>query len=411
MLGRLVRPWRPLRGLLGPDAVGARQSLIALAASSVASIGAGVALSAISDTLVDLPGLLVLAPAATGIRGNIFGTLGSRLSTSIHTGTFRLSRRVDSVVGQNVAAALVLTLATALFLAVVARLTAVAFHVPSVISVSDFVVVSMLGGVGASLVVLGVSLALAESSARRGWDLDNVNAPIVSAVGDLVTLPALFLATAFVSLPVLTPVLALMMAVVAVTLLVVGLRSGMRLMVEILKESMPILALAGTISAVAGVVLELRLQDFAALPALLILVPATLSGAGAVGGILSGQFSTKLHLGVIRPGRWPDRQARGDLRVALGIALPVFLLNGVLAAGAAELLDRPGPGTMRMVLISLVGGMLATAFVAAVAFYGTMSAVRLGVDPDTYGIPIVSSSVDLVGAYTLVLAITLLTAA
>ena len=269
----------------------------------------------------------------------------------------------------------------------------------------------MLGGVGASLVVLGVTLALAESSARRGWDLDNVNAPIVSAVGDLVTLPALFLATAFVSLRIITPVLALMLAVVAVTMLVVGLRSDLRLLVEILRESMPILALAGTISAVAGVVLELRLEDFSALPALLILVPATLSGAGAVGGILSGQFSTKLHLGIVQPGRWPDRQARADMRVALGIAVPVFLLNGMLASGAAHLLDRSGPGAARMILISIMGGMLATAVVAAIAFYGTMGAVRLGVDPDTYGIPIVSSSVDLVGAYTLVLAITMLTAA
>jgi mgtE-like transporter len=43
--------------------------------------------------------------------------------------------------------------------------------------------------------------------------------------------------------------------------------------------------------------------------------------------------------------------------------------------------------------------------VVAVAYYGAVAAHRTGVDPDTYGIPVVSSSVDFVGAFTLILAI------
>ena len=42
------------------------------------------------------------------------------------------------------------------------------------------------------------------------------------------------------------------------------------------------------------------------------------------------------------------------------------------------------------------------------ADYGTVAAYRTGVDPDTYGIPVVSSSVDLVGAFTLIIGISLL---
>ena len=43
--------------------------------------------------------------------------------------------------------------------------------------------------------------------------------------------------------------------------------------------------------------------------------------------------------------------------------------------------------------------------VLVIAYYGTIATVRLGIDPDTYGIPMVSSTVDLVGALTLVVAI------
>jgi mgtE-like transporter len=58
-----------------------------------------------------------------------------------------------------------------------------------------------------------------------------------------------------------------------------------------------------------------------------------------------------------------------------------------------------------MLALSLIAGALAVLFVVAVAYYGTVAAYRTGVDPDTYGIPVVSSSVDFVGAFTLILAI------
>jgi mgtE-like transporter len=58
-----------------------------------------------------------------------------------------------------------------------------------------------------------------------------------------------------------------------------------------------------------------------------------------------------------------------------------------------------------MVLVSLVGGAFAVLFVVAVAFYGTIAAVRFGADPDTYGVPLVTSSVDFIGALALIVVI------
>jgi len=95
-----------LRAAVGSDAAGLRQALAALLVSSGGDLLAGLTLGAITGTLEALPGLLVLVPAAIGMRGNIFGALGSRLGTSIHTGTFSLSRRRDTVVGQNVVTSL-----------------------------------------------------------------------------------------------------------------------------------------------------------------------------------------------------------------------------------------------------------------------------------------------------------------
>jgi mgtE-like transporter len=58
-----------------------------------------------------------------------------------------------------------------------------------------------------------------------------------------------------------------------------------------------------------------------------------------------------------------------------------------------------------MVEVTALGGVFALAFVLVVAYYGTVAAFRLGVDPDTYGIPLVTSSVDFAGAFALVIAI------
>ena len=85
--------------------------------------------------------------------------------------------------------------------------------------------------------------------------------------------------------------------------------------------------------------------------------------------------------------------------------MPVYVFNGVGAHAVARVLGAASPGLGQMIAASLIAGGLADAFVVAIAYYGTIAAFRAGVDPDTYGIPVVSSSVDFVGAFTLIMAI------
>src|SRR5437016_12110621 len=233
-----------LRDALGPDAASAWQGLAALLVSSGGDLLAGLTLGAITHTLQELPGLLVLVPAAIGMRGNIFGALGSRLGTMIHTGTFQISRRSDTDVGQNILASLALTLSISLALAVLAKAVAVGFGLTHTISVGDFVVISVVGGAISSVFVLVLTLAVASGAVRSGWDMDNVAAPLVTAAGDMVTLPSLFLATYIVGPGLVTPLIAAATAVLAVVVLVAALRAGLPVTVRILRESLPMLLVA-----------------------------------------------------------------------------------------------------------------------------------------------------------------------
>ena len=402
------RPAARIRAILGPDLSGVRQSLVALGLNSTTSLVAGGFLGSITSTFEALPGLLVLVPAAIGLRGNIFGAFGNRISTTIHSGTFRLSARPDSVLGQNVLAAGILTLVMSVVLAVAAKSIAVALGIAETISVLDLAVISVIGGVLASVVVLAATLGLARGAVRYGWDLDNVTAPLVSTLGDVLTLPALFLGTFLVGIHLVTPLLGALLIAASVAALFVGLRSKMNLLPRIVTESLPILTVAGCVSATAGILLEKRFASFALFPALLVLVPAQLSSSGALGGILSSRLSSKIHLGVIVPAPVPPRPAREDLAYVFALTVPVFAFNGLGAHLVGRLLGHASPGALTMVGASLLGGWAAMLFVLALAYYGTILAVRGGVDPDTYGIPVVSSSVDLIGAFTLILAIVLL---
>jgi mgtE-like transporter len=87
------------------------------------------------------------------------------------------------------------------------------------------------------------------------------------------------------------------------------------------------------------------------------------------------------------------------------LALPLFALCSVVANAGSTVTGLASPGALRLLGVTLVGGTLATGFVVLVAYYSTIVAVRLGLDPDTYGIPVVTASVDLVGAFALVLGI------
>src|SRR5438477_2047022 len=241
MRGLARRAGARFRAQLGADPASLRQGLAALLVSSGGDLLAGLTLGAITGTLADLPGLLVLVPAAIGMRGNVFGALGSRFGTSIHAGTFSISRRAETVVGQNVIAAMALSLSVSFALAVLAKAVAIGFGLPHTISIAYFIVISIVGGAISSVFVLLLTVGVAAASVRFDWDLDNVAAPLVTAAGDMVTLPALFLATFLVQIDIVTPVLATVGAVLAVLALVAAFRSGLPILRRILIESLPVL--------------------------------------------------------------------------------------------------------------------------------------------------------------------------
>ena len=381
-----------------------RQRIVALAIGVVAASAGGLVLATAEGTLADLPGLLLLVPGAIALRGNVFGAMGSRLGTAVHAGTFRLSARPDGVVGQNLLGAAALSLVLSAVLGLMARGTAIAFGVTPTMTLADFVVVSTLGGLLASVFVGAVTLGLATGSIRFDWDLDNVLAPLVSTLGDLATVPALVVAAGLADRSGLTDALGGSLGLVAVVVLVVAWRSPLVDVRRIVRQSLPVLVAAGLLDLIAGVTVERRLDDLLAAEAMLVLLPAFLGTAGALGGILSSRLATQFHLGMDDATPLPTRSSLREFRSLALLALPVFACCAVIAQWASVATGQTTPGLGDLLAVVMIAGLVATVLVIVVAYYTTMAAYRFGLDPDTYGIPVVMSSLDLVGASTLILA-------
>src|SRR5687768_11610323 len=245
---------RRFLALVRTDPAGFRAGFVAHLFATATGLGAGLTLGAITGTLEQLPGLLVLVPAAVGLRGNVFGALSSRLGTLVATGTFRVSVRRQTPVGQSLWAAVSLSLSMSLVLALVAKGVAESFGVRNAISTVDFVVVSMVGAILPTVIVLAMTVGVAALGVRRDWDVDNVSVPMVTAAGDVITLPSLFLATYLVlDLPEWSRwAIAVPAVAVALAALISGLWSNVDALRRVARESVPFLVLAGVVSTLAG---------------------------------------------------------------------------------------------------------------------------------------------------------------
>lgn len=162
-----------------------REALPALAASLVGGLFAGIILSGMRAELRAVPGLLVLVPALLATRGNVYGSLGARISTALHQGLVEPRiRGGDERLRSAVAAALANGLLASVFAAVAAF---------SVLTVLDAVVaplpvlvaIALVSGLLSGVALAGVVVTAVFAGYRRGRDPDTLVGPLVTTTGDL----------------------------------------------------------------------------------------------------------------------------------------------------------------------------------------------------------------------------------
>jgi mgtE-like transporter len=399
---RLARRARRLLGYWRSERRTLRQGTVALALSTCAGFVAGLVLGSITGTLEKLPGLLVLIPASVGMRGTIFGAMGARFGTGVAAGIFEPTLRRGSLLSRNVVAGILSALLTSFYLAGLAKLVASAFAEEVVISFWDLVTISVVGGVLASLIALVFTVGIAVMSFRRGWDLDAVSTPMVTAIGDMVTLPCLFLATLLVGNATVGTVAAVLCTAATAAALIAAFRVEVQVR-RILLEMIAIVALSPLLDILAGALLEAHRGELQAVPAVLILIPPFVSQAGALGGILSSRLSSKLQLGVITARGRPEIPAAVDGAIVIVLGVLVFTAIGAVSWALSTLTDGPDPGAALFVGATLLAGAIVLPITLVVGYYVAVLTSRFGIDPDNQGVPFITSLLDLAGVAAILL--------
>jgi mgtE-like transporter len=401
---RVGDPARQVADYWASERVTMRQGFVAVTIASLTSLIAGLTLAGMSHRIEDIPGLFVLIPVSIGMRGNIFGALAARLGTSIHTGFFEVSRDREGVLIQNIAAATLLTISTSVAMGLLARSIASLLGIATV-ALWDMILVALAGGLISSAIVLAVTVLLSIRAERSGWDLDSVGAPLITAIGDVVTLPCLLLASYLVGIDVVSPILGSLALAVGIGALVLGWSFRYQMVRRIVRESFPVLCVAIVLDILAGATVEPRLERFLVFQSLLLIIPGFLENTGALGSILAARLGSKLHLGAVTPTAKPEAAALLDGTIVLALGMAVYALTAVTTLGISELFGFDYPGVARFIGVVMLGGALATILAALIGYYAAVASYRFGFDPDNHTIPLVTSGMDLLGIICLVVAL------
>ncbi|MCQ8905625.1 MAG: magnesium transporter [Methanothermobacter sp.] len=382
------------------------ESFVALFICAMGDLVAGIFLGKMSPMLESYPGLLVLIPGAIGMRGNIFGALGSRLGSGLHIGVLSPELRRSDVLADNIEGTIILTVVMSLFLGFMAWIFCHLFGFESM-GIMDFTVISVIGGIISGAFLLPATVLISLKSYENGWDPDNVTTPLIAASGDLFTLPSIFAALAVLEM-VRNGFFEWVLFIGFILMGLAGLMAGFRgryNLRKIIKQSVPVLLICSALGTTAGTVLNSKLSFILDNPAILALVPLFSGESGDLVSILGARLSSGLHSGIIPASLRPHGEALRNFGIIAVLSLLIYPTIGLLAHVVSDFLGIGSLGPWRMVLISSIAGYMLTPFLLVVGFYLSSATYRLRLDPDNIVIPLSTSMTDPVANTCLVIAI------
>ncbi|MBR3112999.1 MAG: magnesium transporter [Methanobrevibacter sp.] len=381
-----------------------KEGLIALLICAVGDLIAGIILGKMTFFLETFPGLLVVIPGAIGMRGNIFGSFASRLSTSLHIGLISPQFEFSEDLNNNIFSSFVLTLVLSIFLGVVAKIFCIILHSPSM-DIIDFILICTIAGLISNLIMLPITMFVSFKSFEHGWDPDNITSPIIAAFGDLFTLPAIIASTfilRFIDVDVLVKDIVLVAILIAVFVSFVYCYRLSDETKTILKQSTPILLLCSFLGGSAGGILNSSVETLLTNPSLLTLIPLFSGESGSLISILGARLSSGLHSGLVEPLRKPEGEALHNFAICFILAIIVFPFIGILAESSSLMFGTMGIGFDKIIPISTLSGIILVAIMVVVVYYISTVSYNHNLDPDNIVIPISTSVTDSISSLILI---------
>ena len=352
----------------------------------------GLVLSCFSFILAVLPALIILIPPSTDLRGNVYGSLGSRLGTYLHVGKIEPKFNIDPKITENILLSLFLLLAVSIFIGfIVAKVST-----PDLML--NIILIAAIAALLSSILMMPATLAIAIGSYKKGWNPDNITAPIITLIGDMVTLPIIFISTTIVLAMAFPFKLILIVGFIIILIILFN-----KINKKDVKECLPILIFCSLISLSAGLILSHKIEKLITVAGILTIIPAFLVDGGAISSILAARLSSMLHLGFLKPKLIPPKEILNSFLTMHLIGGVIFTLVGVVGQLANHILSIPTIPTLYMLTSTIVAGQIVIFISNLLTYYISIISFKKGLDPDNTTIPLLTSLMDVIGSFSLIL--------
>ncbi len=398
--------WRELLGEEGLRDL--KEGAFSLALCNFGDYISGFFLQVFTPLIRSAPELIALLPAASDARGDVYSSFGSRLGTLLHLGVFKRFLRIELLTIS------LLILAVNSWVGFLTGSMAIGIGIGGRISTMMFI--SITSALLSALFMIPATTMLAELSFSRGYDPDNIVAPISTLFGDMITVPTI-IAAYLVSrgMPKAVQNWIIYSAIIAVVLIASYIllksskgESRWARGFKILRENLPVIIFSTTLSMLAGFILLVNINKIIESVGILAVIPAFLEDGGAIASRFSSRLSTTLHLGILTPEPIPkSRWVAVQLIINVIHGLMIFSALGIFGYAIASWRGAEYLGAQIFTAV-VIAGLILTLSVSLITYYAAITAFKMGIDPDNVLAPFLTSLSDIIGTTSLALTISAL---
>ena len=163
--------------------------------SIIGGLIAGIILAYNTNKILLIPGMLLTLPAFLDMRGNISGSLASRLSSGLFLGVIKPNTIRTKIIRGNIYASLLLAVIIALFLGLITFLfNNFVLHVFT----PEIIWLFLIAGIIANMIEVPLTIVLTFYFFKKGHDPNNILGPFVTSSGDITSIVSLLIALALI---------------------------------------------------------------------------------------------------------------------------------------------------------------------------------------------------------------------
>jgi len=155
--------------------------LVSLAGSFIAGIVLGGA--SMRASMESIPGLLIVIPAFLALRGNVYGSLGARISTALHQGLIEPRLEYNEKLVSAAAAAIINGIVMSLVIGLLGW--SIAGLLGEAGSLLRMLAIMLLSGVMSAALMTTLLVNILFAGYRHGIDPDILNGPVITSLGDV----------------------------------------------------------------------------------------------------------------------------------------------------------------------------------------------------------------------------------